>query len=152
MNKREASAVLYLVSLGYMVQRSGVESVSPEVKASPTPPAPKSTLADRLPAIADDPKAPHGRDGDGNPLAPHGWLADGSRPRKTPAGRPAVAKPAAAPTAPATVRPAPTPPLTFSLDLSDFGAGPDSRPPVAAPAQSASDVLDSLEMDLGPLG
>lgn len=148
MTKKEASAILTLVSLGYMVQRPNGQTISPEVKASPTP-KPATTLAERTATILDDPKAPHGRDAEGNPLAPHGWLADGSRPRKSAAGRPTGPTPQAAPKTPKVSTPK-TPqaaPGGFSLDLSDFGG---EAP--AAPEPTATSVLDELEMDLGGLG
>lgn len=136
---------------GFSVHLVPLEAiVAAEIRQAPAA-KPPTTLAQRTAAIGDDAKAPHGRDSDGNPLAPHGWLADGSRPRKSPAGRPPVAKPAAAPAAPTTVRPAPTPPLTFSLDLSDLGGAPATHR-TTAPVATAAGVLDELEMDLGPLG
>lgn len=122
-----------------------VETVKAASEPAPAA-APATTLAQRTAKIEDDSMAPHGRDKAGNPLAPFGWLADHSRPRKTAAGRPASA---ATPAAKAPKVP-PAPAGGFSLDLSDFG-GAAPAPVQATPEPTAASVLDELEMDLGGL-
>lgn len=103
--------------------------------------------------------APHGTDIAGKVLAPFGMLKDGSRPRKSPAGRPPsktskASKPTGKPAAAPKSAPAPG---GFSLDLSDLGGSaptpapkaPPKAPPAPAKPETASDVLADLAADLG---
>lgn len=94
--------------------------------------------------------APHGTDTEGKPLAPFGMLKDGSRPRKSPAGRPSAKSKASKPASKAQSG-------GFSLDLGDVLGGAAATPtpapaaPPAAPEPSEEEALDDLELSLAGL-
>ena len=162
--------VLAIHKLGFAVTLTPLDSLT-----SAAEPAPKrSALADRIGNDAPDVEtvevhgttitrvvgsvskdAPLGRDVAGKPLAPFGMLSDGSRPRKSPAGRPKVSsKPAAQPAQPAPKsEPAPAAPASLgSLDFSDVFGDVAATPPAPKSAPpAADDVLDDLEMELADL-
>lgn len=155
--------ILAINKLGFAVTLTPLDSLT-----SAEPAQKRSTLADRIGNDAPDVEtveihgttitrvvgsvskdAPLGRNVAGKALAPFGMLSDGSRPRKSPAGRPKTSAPATPPPAKSAPKSEPAPASLGSLDFSDvFGESPDPEPAPAAAPPGADDVLDDLELEL----
>lgn len=167
--KDQIKLAAQLLSMGWLVQPPAGFAESSEAAPTPAPKGKGKSLAER---VGDSPPdvetveiggttytrrvgsvgagAPHGLGVDGKPLAPFGYLSDGSRPRKSAAGRPPSedAPPAKAEAAPQS--------SGFSLDFGDIDldlgdATPKAKPaptPKAKPAPQAEPEAEDLLADL----
>lgn len=172
--KDQLKLATQLLALGWLVQPPAGFADSPEPEPAPKGKGKRkgSTMADRVGndspdvetvdvhgvtitrvvgSVSED--APHGRDISGKALAPFGMLSDGSRPRKSAAGRPPAEDTPAAP------EPKPAASGGFSLDfgdidldLGDSTPAPSKPAPKAKPAPAAEpdaeDLLAGLFADM----